>query len=102
MREPLPIACETSAAYAAAAAHGGDRRREAGREWTSAWNFDREDRDPAHRLVFGRELTIDDLLGPEPRPDEQGPGWEAEPSRFGAYALRLWNGLLLREELHDR
>ncbi len=102
MREPLPLACATSAAYAHAAEQGEDRREAAGREWTSAFRIDREDRDPEHVLAFGHVLTIDELLAAEPRSDEQGPGWEAEPSRFGAYAIRLWRGLLAREEIRDQ
>ena len=62
MREPLPLACATSAAYAHAAEQGEDRREAAGREWTSAFGIDREDRDPEHVLVLGRVLTFDELL----------------------------------------
>ena len=37
------------------------------------------------------------------RDDEQGPGWdEAETTRFGRYALRLWRGLLAVEAVSDR
>jgi exodeoxyribonuclease V gamma subunit len=102
MREPLPLACASSAAYAGAAEAGGNPQAEAERAWKSPFGYDGEDRDPEHVLVYGGELTIAELLAEEPRPDEQGPGWEAEPSRFGAYALRLWDGLLAREELSDR
>jgi exodeoxyribonuclease V gamma subunit len=102
MREPLPLACESSAAYASASVAGGAPGIEAGRAWKSPFGFDKEDRDPEHLLVHGGEITIAQLLADEPRPDEQGPGWEAEPTRFGVYALRLWDGLLAREELTDR
>ena len=36
-----------------------------------------------------------------PRADEVG--WEpSEPTRFGLYARRLWDGLLAHEEIVDR
>ena len=61
MREPLPIACKTSAAYARTLRTGGDARKAAEREWTSEWNFPKEDQDPEHQLVFGRILDFDSL-----------------------------------------
>ena len=45
MREPLPLACETSAAYAQ---HG---ELAAGKAWTSTFDYDKEDRQPEHLLV---------------------------------------------------
>jgi exodeoxyribonuclease V gamma subunit len=103
MREPLPIFCATSAAYAAAAAAGLDAVEAAQREWTTDWKFDREDREPEHRLVLGGVLSLDTLLVSAPRPGEAGDGWtETERSRFGRLARRLWDGLLSREELMTR
>ena len=51
-------------------------------------------------LVFGGELPLPELLAPGPRDDESW--YQHEPSRFGAYARRLWDGLLAREEIADR
>jgi exodeoxyribonuclease V gamma subunit len=97
MREPLPLYCATSAAYAAARPAGSISRARG--EWETAKGFDREDRDPAHRLVLGGVVPFDDLLASPPRDDEEGPGWPAdEPSRFGRYARQLWDGLLAVEQ----
>ena len=95
MREPLPLYCGTSAAYAEA----GNARD----AWTSSWNFDREDKELEHQLVLGGVLTFDDLLAEPPRADEAGDGWSMdETSRFGRCARRLWHGLLAVEELTSR
>ncbi len=100
MREPLPLACDTSAAYARAAAAGGDGAVAAERAWTSGFNFDREDREPEHLLVYGGQIPYAALLLDPPRADE---GWhQAEATRFGSYARRLWDGLLSREAVADR
>jgi exodeoxyribonuclease V gamma subunit len=102
MREPLPLACMAAAAYAQAVP--GPQAHTAGkRAWESGWKFDKEDKDLEHQLVHGGVLGFDDLLAFEPRDDECGPGWdEAEPTRFGRYARRLWAGLLAVEEVGQR
>jgi exodeoxyribonuclease V gamma subunit len=90
MREPLPLACRTSAAYAA----GGNARG----EWESD-RFPKEDREPEHELVFPG-LSFDDLLAIPAHADEQ---WEpGEPTRFGQYARRLWGGLIRVEDVSDQ
>ena len=90
MCEPLPLACRTSAAFAA----GGNPRG----EWESD-RFPKEDRDAEHELVYGRGHTFAELLAAEPRADER---WDpVERTRFGQYALRLWRGLLAREVVSD-
>jgi exodeoxyribonuclease V gamma subunit len=103
MREPLPLACMTSAAYAAAR-HGGEDAEKAARDaWESAWSFPREDAEPEHQLVFGGVLTLEALMDAPPGPGEAGRGWDdAEPTRFGRLARRLWDGMLVSEELTDR
>ena len=101
LREPPPIACKASAAYARAPA--AKRREAARREWETDWGYDKEDRDAEHQLVFGGPRTFDDLYGEPPHADESGPDWDVEePSRFGRYALRLWRGPLATEEVKDR
>jgi exodeoxyribonuclease V gamma subunit len=103
MREPLPLACEASAAYAQAAVAGGSADAAARRVWESAYRFDREDRDPEHLVVFGGVTTLAELLDEAPRPDEVGEGWDlSESTRFGRYARRLWDGLRAREVLSDQ
>jgi exodeoxyribonuclease V gamma subunit len=103
MREPLPIFCKTSAAYAEAAAAGQDAQAAARAEWESDYRFDREDRELEHQLVLGGELTLRQLTEIVPRDDEAGDGWAVdEETRLGRCARRLWDGLLRREELSAR
>jgi exodeoxyribonuclease V gamma subunit len=103
MREPPPLACLSSAAYAAAARAGRDPVV-AGREaWESAYTFDREDREPEHQLVLGGVRTFAELLSERARADEQGQWWDPdEPRRFGRWARRLWDGLLQSEEVVEQ
>ena len=95
MREPLPVSCDASAAYAQ------DGEAAAEKAWTSTFEYSKEDRQPEHVLVYGSAISLSDLLERPPRDDER---WyeEDEASRFGAYARRLWEGLLAREEIGDR
>jgi exodeoxyribonuclease V gamma subunit len=103
MREPLPLYCKTSAAWAETSERGrGDPATAAKEQWTN-WKFPKEDKDPAHRLVFGEVRAFEDLLAEPPRSDEAGDGWEnAETTRFGRYARRLWNGLLDHESVTNQ
>ena len=103
MCEPLPLACETSASYAQAAAAGDDGEAAARGAWETVWRIPKEDRDPEHLLVFGDGVPLASLMSDGPRDDERGPGWdEGETTRFGRYAVRLWSGLLAIEVLFDR
>jgi exodeoxyribonuclease V gamma subunit len=103
MREPPPLSCNASAAYAAAARAGSDPVAAGRGAWESAYTFDREDRDPEHQLVLGGVLTFAELLGEPVRADESGPWWDAsETRRFGRWARRLWDGLLAIEDVVDR
>jgi exodeoxyribonuclease V gamma subunit len=103
LREPPPLACLASAAYARAARDGRDPLAAARREWESAWSFPREDAEPEHVLAFDGVRTIEELLDAPARSDEQGAFWDpAEPRRFGRWARRLWDGLLGVEEVQER
>jgi exodeoxyribonuclease V gamma subunit len=103
MREPLPLACMTSAAYAAATHAGGDADKAARAAWESGWNFPKEDAEPEHQLVRGDISSFDELTAERPRPDERGEGWdETETTRFGRYATRLWTPLLDTEAVFER
>jgi len=103
MREPLPLACDASAAYAQAAASGGDPEVAAAGAWASGFGYDKEDRQPEHVLVYGGALDFTELLERPITDDERGPGWhDSERTRFGRYARRLWDGLLASEGLSDR
>jgi exodeoxyribonuclease V gamma subunit len=96
MTEPLPIFCETSAAYAAGSAAA------ARRAWESPFGHEHEDRDELHVMVFGRDRTYESLFTERPHEDERGDGWaEDEPSRFGRLAHRLWSGLRTVEQVSD-
>jgi exodeoxyribonuclease V gamma subunit len=100
MREPLPLFCSTSAAYADAARRGQDAFAAALKEWETEWDFDREDREAEHQMAFGGVLTLAEVLGIAPAEDEGADGWAgSEASRFGRLARRLWEGLLTREQV---
>jgi exodeoxyribonuclease V gamma subunit len=102
LREPLPIAAGTSAAYAAAARDGDPAAAAsaAERAWQSGFKVPGEDAEPEHVRAFGPGLTLAQLMELPPAPDESGAGWPAdEGSRFGRYARRLWEPLLTIEVL---
>jgi exodeoxyribonuclease V gamma subunit len=103
MREPLPIACKTTAAYARAVHGGADPMHVASRAWEGDFNRPGEADEPEHLLAHGEALSFAALCEGPPRADEQGPGWApGEVSRFGRLALRLWGDLLDVEECSDR
>ena len=103
MREPLPLACMSSAAYAAAAFAGADAEKAGRKAWESAWSFPKEDADLEHQLVRGGILSFDELTAEPPHPDEQGDGWDdTETTRFGRYARRLWDAVLAHEAVFER
>ena len=103
MREPLPLYCATSAAYAQAVLAGRDAVAAGRKEWTSEWNYDHEDAELEHRLVLGAVRSFDELISEPPRDDEAGDGWATgEAARLGRLARRMWDGLLAREEITTR
>jgi exodeoxyribonuclease V gamma subunit len=94
LREPLPLFCKTSAAYAG---NRADPVAAARKEWLSEWNYPREDAEREHVIAFGGVLLLEDVLLLPPAPDE---AWEPlEESRLGQLARRLWDPLLAVEEL---
>ncbi len=102
-REPLPIFCKTSAAYAAAVAAGRSAVGAVSKEWDSTGKqWDVEDRDLEHRLILGDDVSVDDLLGWQCSDDEARESWPTnETGRFGRYARRLWDPLLAHEEVDE-
>ncbi len=100
MREPLPLFCGASAAYAEASASGADPVAAAGKAWTTDFNFDGEDAEPEHQLVLGGKVTLDRVMREPPGSTEHGAGWDpSETTRFGRLAHRMWDGLLEFEAL---
>ena len=103
MREPLPIFCKTSAAYAEAAVAGLDPIDPARQEWQSNYKVELEDRELEHQLVLGGVVSLDELLEATPHPGENGDGWaQDEHTRLGRYARALWDGLLACEQVSTR
>ena len=60
-----------------------------------------EDAEPEHQLVLGGELARSTTLLASRRATRRRLG-DAEPTRFGRYARRLWDGLLAHEDVVDR
>jgi len=108
MREPLPLYCKTSAAYAEAARGGRDPIEPAARQWESGYGkrsgwISRENAEPEHLAVLGGAVAFERLLEVAPGPQESGVGWATdERSRLGRLARRLWDGLLDREQVSSR
>jgi exodeoxyribonuclease V gamma subunit len=102
LRDVLPVPPSTAAAYARAAAEGTDAEAAAGKAWTSGFKFEGEDVDADHVRAFGGVLTLAELFDRRPLADERGEGWdEAEPTRFGRLARRLWEDLLAAENVSE-
>ena len=63
-------------------------------QWVSDYNFDKEDKEAEHVLVLGDALCVPVpwWSAPERRCADEV-GWDpTEPTRFGVYAHRLWDG----------
>ena len=96
--EPLPLPCKTAASWADARRHGREPERSAARDWESGHRFDGEAADRSHRISFGGELRMDELVGLPPTDAERGDGWATdETSRVGRLARRVWDPLLDHE-----
>ncbi len=94
LREPLPFAPRTSLEYARLRFRDlqvtpGESSAE--KDW--GW-----DRDAAYERFFGVGVTLTDLAHIASRPEEER-GTLAEPSRFGTLARRVFQPLLMVEEL---
>ena len=79
MREPLPLYCLTSAAYAEAVAIGRDPVTAARAAWTSEWNFEAEDQELEHQLVLGGVRPFDELPAGELGERRPAVGGSARP-----------------------
>jgi exodeoxyribonuclease V gamma subunit len=102
LTSPLPMACDTSAAWAEARHRGKDEDdayRAADDKWVGGL-FPGEMSDPEHRYAWGPGCPLARLLEELPAAGESGPGWPAsEPRRFARLAGRLWYPLLAHENL---
>ncbi len=63
MREPLPLYLRTSAAWAEAVSTGRNPDAAASSAWTSAYRFDKEDKEAEHALVLGDDVAFDEVVG---------------------------------------
>ncbi|MEU7906321.1 exodeoxyribonuclease V subunit gamma [Actinoplanes sp. NPDC049118] len=94
--QPLPLALKTSHAYAQCRRKGSpaqDALAKARLQWAS-FSGGGENDDPGHTLVWGDAAPLDALLATPATGDGT-----AEPTQFGALAMRLWEPLLAAEEL---
>jgi hypothetical protein len=102
MCEPPPLYCKTSGAWAEAVVRDGRPEQAAVRQWTSNQGFG-ESFDADHKLVLGGIVPFDALLRDVARADESGEGWDdSQSTRFGRWALHLWDGLLGHEKVTRR
>ena len=104
MRQPVPLYCATSQAWAQAAHAGGDPDMAATKVWTTEFGAPpSEDVAPEHKRVFGRVAPFATLLDERPLEDESGSGWDdGAPHRFGRLARRLWDPVLEYEKVGPR
>jgi exodeoxyribonuclease V gamma subunit len=104
MREPLPVYCATSAAWAQAVKAADNPFDKARRKWTSSFDERQgEASEPEHIVVLGGAVGFESLLADAPRDDELGEGWDtSQRARFGRLAMRLWEPLLDHEQLRER
>jgi exodeoxyribonuclease V gamma subunit len=102
MCAPLPLVCATSAAWAEARSHANSEE-ESAQAADNAWRdglFPGETSDIEHRYVWGGRVRLEELQREAPGPAERGPGWPGtESSRFGVLARRLWDPILVHEQL---
>lgn len=102
MREPLPIFCDSSAAYAAALGGNADPFAAAAKKFDSGYKFNGEIEDAEHRFVHREIDSLYDLADLERRADESGAGWSNnEDTRFGVLAHRLWHLPGRHESMED-
>lgn len=100
LREPLPLYCATSAAWARARRSGNDPLGAARSKWESSFVQAGEDADAAHVVVVGDRVAFARVREQEPLADETGPGWPVEETRrFDRLARRLWDDLLDHESI---
>ncbi len=97
MREPLPLPVGTAEAWATEVKRDKTPRWAARESWQGKNNSGTfaENRDAAFGMVFGPASSFDHISG-MPRVGEDP---RRQKSRLGAYAVRVWEPLLLRERM---
>jgi exodeoxyribonuclease V gamma subunit len=99
LREPLPIAVDTSFEYAQARRRGAvpeEALKKAARCWAGS-RFGGESRQPEHERVFGLAAPLQALTGEPPTAGDGAGDWPDEPTRFGVLSRRWWDPLLEAE-----
>ncbi|MGH9028095.1 MAG: exodeoxyribonuclease V subunit gamma, partial [Acidimicrobiales bacterium] len=104
LREPLPLYCETSAAWATAEAKDEDPSEAARRKWKTDYGalVPNEDGDASHVRVLGADAPFESLLAAPPGADESGPGWADDSCRLAVLAQRMWDPILEHERVTTR
>ena len=103
MREPLPIYCDTSAAWAEACRQGGDPLEASTGTWKSAYEFAARGRGAGTRDGPRWGTGLRRVCCGTRRARTKRPGWEeSEVTRFGRLARRLWDGMLDHEQMQER
>ena len=99
MREPIPLPLRTAYAYADTVRAGRNAYRPGSNAWESPFDggIPGEQDDRYNVAAFGAKLDFDDLLG-TPLPGED---WNAESTRLGQYALRVWGPLFAAEQVRQ-
>ncbi|HET6965505.1 MAG TPA: exodeoxyribonuclease V subunit gamma [Acidimicrobiales bacterium] len=101
MREPLPLVCKTSAAWAEGRRDRLDQPEMLARA-QQPWDggaFGRECDEDEHVFVYGRGYAFRSLLQDPPTVEDRALGWPVgERSRFGGLARLLWDPVLDAEE----
>jgi exodeoxyribonuclease V gamma subunit len=113
MREPLPLYCATSAAWASARRRDDNPYEPARAQWSSSSDeFPGEGSEPEHLAVLGSAIPFEQLLRRQTTndgagddgtgDDETGRGWATtETTRFGRLAVRLWGPVLRHERSRE-
>ena len=103
MRSPVPLFCEASEKSAEQRLQGEPAERFVNKVWQtdSFAPYPREDLDPYHLLVLGRQVPTDELLA-EACIDAEEESWADDRRRFVAYAWRLWEPIMNAERRREQ
>ena len=97
LREPLPIASQSSFDYASARRRGApveDAVKAATNAWEGSRSWGSEGQEPEHSHVYGPAPSFAVLSDPLPGPGDGAQVWGDEPTRFGVLSRRWWDPML--------